>query len=101
MKQAPERTDRIHSAARCSGLTPEQQEVEIQGLLFSEAVSSICYWCTILLLAIVGAYLIRWQMGHAAQYVTPVNDFWGVTTPPWLVALLAPVGTVLSLAQAV
>jgi hypothetical protein len=101
MKEAPEGTARIDSEVPRSGLTPEQPEVEIQDLLFSETVSSISYWGTILLLAVVGAYLIRWEIGHAAHYVAPANDLWGITTPPWLVALLAPVGTVLSLAHAV
>jgi hypothetical protein len=99
MKEAPEGTARIHSEVPRSGLTPEQQDVEIQDLL-SGTPSSVCYWGTILLLVIVGAYLIRWEIGHAAHYVVPESDLWG-TTPPWLIALLAPVGTVLSLAHAV
>jgi hypothetical protein len=82
------------------GLIPEQTEVEIPDLLFSDTVSSLCYWGTILLLAIVGAHLTRWDIGHAAHYVLPANDFWGVTTPAWLMAPLAPIGTLLSLAHA-
>jgi hypothetical protein len=97
MKEGPARID---SEVPRSGLTPGQQEVEIQDLL-SGTPSSVCYWGTILLLVIVGAYLIRWEIGHAAHYVLPANDLWGITTPPWLVAALAPVGTVLSLAHAV
>ena len=82
-------------------ITREQQEIESEDLLFSGMASSICYWGTIVLLTIVGAYLIRWEIGHAGQYVKPANDFWGITTPPWLVASLAPLGIVLSLAHAV
>jgi hypothetical protein len=100
MKEAPEGTARIHSEVPRSVLTPGQQEVETQDPL-SGTVSSVGYWGTILLLAIVGAYLIRWEIGHAAHYVVTASDLWGITTPPWLIALLAPVGTVLSLAHAV
>jgi hypothetical protein len=82
------------------GLIPEQTEVDIPDLLFSDTVSSLCYWGAILLLAIVGAHLIPWDISHAAHYVIPPNDFWGVTTPPWLVAPLAPIGMLLSLGHA-
>jgi hypothetical protein len=83
-----------------SGPIPEQAAVEIPDLLFSDTVSSLFYWGTIILLAIMGAQLLRWDISHAAHYVKPANDLWGVTTPPWLVAPLAPIGTLLSLGHA-
>lgn len=78
----------------------EQPDADVQGFLFSEAMSSLCYWTTILLLAIASAYLIRWRFIHPLPYADGVNDPWGVATPPWLVESLAPVGVVLSLGQA-
>jgi hypothetical protein len=77
------------------------REIEAQDLLFSSALSSICYWSTILLLVIVGAYVIRGEIWRGAQYALPANDFWGITTPPWLIEPLAPLGTLLSLGHAV
>jgi len=82
------------------GVTLEPED-EMQDPLFSGALSSICYWSTILLLAIAGAYMLRWDIWRGARYALPANDFWGITTPPWLIAPLAPLGTLLSLGQAV
>jgi hypothetical protein len=83
------------------GSPATDREIEIQDPLFSGALSSFCYWGTVLLLAIVGVYLIRWEIGRAPRYAVPANDFWGITTPPWLIAPLAPLGTLLSLGHAV
>jgi len=88
------------NGAELGGVTLEPED-EMQDPLFSGALSSICYWSTILLLAIVGTSMIRWEIWHGARYALPANDFWGITTPPWLIAPLAPLGTLLSLGQAV
>jgi hypothetical protein len=77
-----------------------EEEADAQDLLFSERLSSLCYWVTILLLAIAGGYLIRWQFIHPGSYAEPVNDPWGITTPPWLVLPVAPIGVILSLGHA-
>ena len=82
------------------GLAPDP-DAEIQDPLFSGALSSICYWSTILLLAIVGVYMTRWEIWRGPQYDLLANDFWGITTPPWLIEPLAPLGTLLSLGHAV
>jgi len=88
------------NGAGLGGLAAEL-EAEIHDPLYSGALSSICYWSTILLLAIVGAYMIRWEIWSGPRYALPANDFWGITTPPWLIEPLAPLGTLLSLGQAV
>jgi len=88
------------NGAELGGVTLEP-EVEMQDPLFSGALSSICYWSTILLLVIVGAYMIRWEIWHGPRYALPANDVWGITTPPWLIAPIAPLGTLLSLGHAV
>jgi len=88
------------NGAELGSVAPEP-ETEIQDPVFSGALSSFCYWGTVLLLAIVGAYIIRWEIWRGAWYALPANDFWGITTPPWLIAPLAPLGTLLSLGQAV
>ena len=72
-----------------------------QDLLFSEPMSSVCYWASILLLAVAGAYLIRWQFSHPASYAAPADDPFGIRTPPWLILSAAPVGVILSLGHAV
>jgi len=97
----PENLETTTKEENEAGNREEQAEADIQGFLFSETMSSLCYWTTILLLAITGAYLIRWRFIHSVAYSDGVNDPWGVATPPWLVESLAPVGVVLSLAQAV
>ena len=67
-----------------------QPHVQLQDVLFSALVTSVCYWATIFLLAIVGTYLIDWRLTHPGPYAAPANDPWGITTPPWLILALAP-----------
>ena len=78
-----------------------QPDVQLQDGLFSALASSVCYWTTIFLLATVGAYLIQWWLTHPGPYPAPANDPWGITTPPWLILPLAPIGVVGSLGHAV
>src|ERR1700680_4194695 len=68
-----------------------QPDVQLQDVLFSAAASSVCYWITIFILAIVGTYLIDWWLTHPGPYAAPANDPWGIPTPPGLVLPLAPV----------
>ena len=78
-----------------------QPDVQLQDVLFSALGTSVCYWTTIFLLAIVGAYLIQWWLTHPGPYAAPANDPWGITTPPWLILPLAPIAKqVLTEAQA-
>ena len=77
---------------------PEPQpDAEIQDVLFSDLATSVCYWITIFLLAVVGTYLIRWWLIHPGSYAAPVNDPWGITTPSWLILSLPPIGVIGSL----
>ena len=78
-----------------------QPDVQLQDVLFSALASSVCYWTTIFLLAIIGAYLIQWWLTHPGPYPAPANDPWGITTPPWLILPLAPIGVVGSLGHAI
>jgi hypothetical protein len=71
-----------------------------QDLLFSEPMSSLCYWVSVVLLAVAGAYLIRWQFTHPGSLAGPVDDPFGIRTPPWLILSAAPAGLVLSLGHA-
>src|SRR6201984_605843 len=71
-----------------------QPDVQLQDVLFSALVTSVCYWTTIFLLAIVGAYLIHWWLTHPGPYAAPASAPWGITTPPWLILPLAPIGVV-------
>src|ERR1700685_854306 len=78
-----------------------QPDVQLQDVLFSGLVTSVCYWTTIFLLAIVRAYLIDWWLTHPGPSAAPANDPWGITTPPWLILPLAPIGVAGSLGHAV
>lgn len=81
--------------------TPSEMELEsrLQDFLFSEGFTSVCYWSVALLLAIVGAGLVYWRLTHPT-FAEPVSDPFGVTTPPWLIVALPPVGIATSLGHA-
>ena len=42
----------------CTGLQPETR---LQEELFSDVISSVCYWSTVILLALAGAGLLYWR----------------------------------------
>src|ERR1700730_19257822 len=98
-RDAQEELSSMASSATKMANEPEQTEEE--RLLFSSLVTSVCYWTTIILLAIVGTYLIDWWLTHPGPYTAPANDPWGITTPPWLILPLAPIGVVGSLGHAI
>ena len=77
-----------------------EAESRLQEILFSEALTSVCYWSTVLLLAIVGAGLVYWRLTHPGPSAEPVGDPFGVSTPAWLIVSLPPVGVVAALGQA-
>jgi hypothetical protein len=55
--------------------------------LLSEILQAVCYWTTVVLLAVVGGYVLRWRWTHTLHSMLP-DDPWGVTTPPWIVEVL-------------
>lgn len=77
-----------------------QAESQLQDVLFSEFVTSVCYWAAVLLLAIAGAGLVYWRLTHPGPAAEPVNDPFGITTPPWLIVPLPPIGAAASLGHA-
>jgi hypothetical protein len=77
-----------------------QAETELQDVLFSEVATSVCYWATVLLLAIAGTGLLYWRFTHPGPFAVPVGDPFGVTTPPWLIVSLPPIGVSASLGHA-
>jgi hypothetical protein len=77
-----------------------QAESQLQDVLFSDFVTSVCYWSAVLLLAIAGASLAYWRLTHPGPAAEPVNDPFGVTTPPWLIVPLPPIGVAASLGHA-
>src|SRR6202023_4357708 len=99
-RDAQEELSSMASSATKMANEPEQTveerqpDVQLQDVLFSALVTSVCYWTTTFLLAIVGAYLIQWWLTHPGPYAAPANDPWGITTPPWLILPLAPIGVV-------
>lgn len=76
-----------------------QAESQLQDVLFSESVTSVCYWSAVLLLAIAGAGVAYWRLTHPAA-AELVNDPFGITTPPWLIVPLPPIGVAASLGHA-
>ena len=77
-----------------------QAESALQDVLFSEVLTSVCYWSTVILLAIAGAGLLYWRLSHPGPTAVPVGDPFGVTTPPWLIVSLPPIGVAASLGHA-
>jgi hypothetical protein len=81
----------------CEEMPPE---TDLQEVLFSEIVTSVCYWSTVVLLAVAGAGLLYWRLRHTGSAGAPVTDPFGVTTPPWMMLSLPPIGVVASLGHA-
>ena len=79
--------------------TEMELEARLQDVLFSELFTSVCYWSAVLLLAIAGVGLVYWRLMHPT-FTEPLSDPSGVTTPPWLMAALTPIGIVASLGHA-
>jgi len=75
-------------------------ESPLQDLLFSDVMMSVCYWATVLLLGIVGASLLYWRLKHPGLSSEPISDPFGVTTPPWMIVSLPPIGVTASLGHA-
>ena len=78
-----------------------EPESRLQEILFSEALTSVCYWSMVLLLAVVGAALVYWRLTHPGPSTEPVADPFGLTTPAWMIVSLPPLGVVAALGQAV
>ena len=73
---------------------------DLQEALFSEMVTSVCYWSTVVLLAIAGTGLLYWRFRHPGSAAAPVTDPFGITTPPWMMLSLPPIGVVASVGHA-
>jgi hypothetical protein len=80
--------------------TETQTENRLEDALFSELITSVCYWSTVFLLALVGAGLLYWRLGHPASAAAPISDPFGVTTPAWMMVSLPPIGVAASLGHA-
>jgi hypothetical protein len=78
-----------------------QPEDRLQEALLSELTTSACYWSTVFLLALAGAGLLCWRLMHPSSATMPISDPFGVTTPPWMIMSLPPIGVAASLGQAV
>jgi hypothetical protein len=62
----------------------------IPGFLLSEQLPMVCYWSTVVLLAVVGGYALYWRWAHSVLTRVLPNDPWGVSTPPWVVEAWLP-----------
>ena len=82
------------------GRVENEPKSRLQEILFSEVLTSVCYWSMVLLLAIVGAGLVYWHLTHPGPSAEPVGDPFGVTTPAWMIVSLPPLGVVAALGQA-
>ena len=63
---------------------------DIPAFLLPETLQAVCYWTTVLLLAVVGGYVLHWRWTHMTLNAMSADDPWGVTTPPWIVEVLLP-----------
>ena len=75
-------------------------ESRLQEMLFSELLTSVCYWLTVLLLAIAGAALAYWRLTHPGSSTDVGIDPFGVAPPQCLIISLPPIGVAASLAHA-
>jgi hypothetical protein len=66
----------------------------------TEILQAVCYWTTVLLLAVVGGYVLHWRWTHTTLNAMLVDDPWGVITPPWIVEVLLPIAIFGYLAEA-
>ena len=82
--------NRMEAATGLNGARRSAWSV-IQAFLLSETFVSVCYWSTVALVAVVGACVLHWRWTHSAPAMTPPDDPWGVTTPPWVVEISLPV----------
>ena len=62
----------------------------MQRIPLSDTVLNLSYWCTVVLLAVVSAYVFHWRWIHPLIHAA-TDDPWGITTPPWIVEALFPV----------
>jgi hypothetical protein len=81
----------------CTGLQPETR---LQEELFWGLISSVCYWATVILLALAGAGLLYWRVSHSDFAAAVAGDPFGITTPPWMMLSLPPLGVAASLGHA-
>jgi hypothetical protein len=87
----------IAAGFACQEMPPE---TELQEALFSEIVTSLCYWSTVVLLALAGAGLFYWRVRHPDSASALAGDPFGITTPPWMMLSLPPLGVAASLGHA-
>jgi hypothetical protein len=77
-----------------------QSETRVQEALFSDLISSVCYWSTVILLALAGAGLLYWRVRHPDSAAALAGDPFGITTPPWMMLSLPALGVAASLGHA-
>ena len=70
------------------------------GFLLPEILQAVCYWTTVLLLAVIGGYVLHWRWTHTTLNAMLADDPWGVNTPPWIVEVLLPIAIFGYLAEA-
>src|SRR5689334_1249149 len=70
------------------------------GFRLPEILQAVCYWTTVLLLAVVGGYVLHWRWTPTTLSAMLADDPWGVTTPPWIVEVLLPLAIFGYLAEA-
>ena len=68
--------------------------------LLPEILQAVCYWTTVLLLAVVGGYVLHWRWTHTTLNAMLADDPWGVATPPWIIEVLLPLAIFGYLAEA-
>ena len=73
---------------------------DVPAFVLSETLQTVCYWTTVLLLAVVGGYIMHWRWTHTTLTAMLADDPWGVTTPPWIVEVLLPLAIFGYLAEA-
>jgi len=103
------RREEIHSLTSDGAWLPRSTELageeippetNLHETLFSEMATSLCYWSTVVLLAVACAGLLYWRLRHSGSAVAPATDPFGIATPSWMMLSLPPIGVAASLGQA-
>jgi hypothetical protein len=78
----------------------EYPQQKAEAARFSGTGQIICHWGALVLLTAASAYLIHLQFTYPDRCAQPVNDPFGIVTPPWLMMPLPPLAVAGSLGHA-
>jgi hypothetical protein len=58
-----------------------------QGFQRPKSLLSLSFWCVLVLVAALGAFVLNWRWTHSSLISSLNDDPWGVTTPLWVIEI--------------